>query len=278
MIELKDYGVAVGSGGPDCGNPIVRSLGNVAGPILRRLLVIGFVIFPNLMGLGVHGSDPARESAVNLDADPHLVGWWKFDETTGSTAADSAKPAHPATLEGGVTFDSRSMKGRLGKAIQLEGNNDGIRVKGFKGVTGSGPRTVAVWVKTKETSGDLITWGTNEAGKMFVFGHIRGRIGVTPKGGYLYMNADINDDKWHHVAIVIQEGSPPNLHDHAQLFLDGKPIEPDGIGLLDMLPFETGDQQDVKIGPHFKGALDDLRIYDRALMPDEVQTLAALAQ
>lgn len=211
---------------------------------------------------------------LNLEADSHLAGWWKFDETSGVRAADSAPPGHAGTLEGGLSFDTRSTQGRIGQAIQLEGNNEVIRVTGYKGVIGTGPRTVALWVKTRESSGDLITWGANEAGKMFILGHIRGRIGVTPKSGYLYMNADLNDNAWHHVAVVIQEGSPPNLHDHVQLFKDGEPIEPDGIGLLDMLPFETGSELDVCIGRKFKGAIDDLRIYDRALTEEEICALA----
>lgn len=220
----------------------------------------------------VHGD---KETA--LDRDPHLVGWWKFDETSGQCANDSIKPGHPGTLQGGLSFDTRSTPGRLGRAIQLEGNEEVIRVAGYKGVTGSGPRTVALWIKTKAASGDLVTWGANEAGKMFILGHIRGRIGVTPKSGYRYMNADLNDGAWHHVAVVIQEGSPPNLHDHVQLFKDGEPIEPDGIGLLDLFPFETGDQLDVCIGRKFRGAIDDLRLYDRALAEEEIQALARSA-
>jgi len=226
----------------------------------------------------VPAAAPAKANAVNLDTDSHLVGWWKFDETTGKTAADSAKPGHPAALEGGLAFDTRSVAGRIGRALQFEGNNELARVTGYKGVTGSGPRTVALWLKTKAASGDLVTWGTNDAGKMFIFGHIRGRIGVTPKSGYRYMNADLNNDAWHHVAVVVGEGSPPNLHDHVQLFKDGELIEPDGIGILDLFPFETGDQLDVAIGRGFKGAIDDLRIYDRALTEDEIKTLSQPAK
>jgi hypothetical protein len=241
-------------------------------------VLLTFIALIAGLGLGsqpsAHAAVPSPGRAANLDADPHLVGWWKLDETTGKMAKDSAKPAHPATLEAGLTFESRSVEGRRGRAIKLEGGNEVIRVTGYKGITGSGPRTVALWLQTKNNSGDLVTWGTNDAGKMFILGHIRGRIGITPKGGYLYMNADVNDDAWHHVAVVIHEGTPPNLHDHAQVFKDGKLMEPDGIGLLDMYPFETGEQLDVCIGRQFQGAIDDLRIYDRALTEEEVQILA----
>ena len=38
------------------------------------------------------GTDAADEDKpVTLDTDPSLAGWWKFDETSGKTAADSSK-------------------------------------------------------------------------------------------------------------------------------------------------------------------------------------------
>jgi len=213
---------------------------------------------------------------MTLNSDVHLVGWWKFDEAAGKRAMDSSKHGHDGTLEGGLSFDTHSATGRTGKAVRLEGNNDCIRMAGFKGVTGIQPRTVAAWIKTPAGEGDLATWGTNDHGQMWIFGHIRGRIGVTPKGGYLYMKAGTDDDTWHHVAVVVREASPPNLHDDVRLFRDGELAEIDDIGLLDLWPIETGDQQDVGVGRRFKGLIDDLRIYDRALSEDEVKSLFKL--
>jgi hypothetical protein len=111
---------------------------------------------------------------------------------------------------------------------------------------------------------------------MWVFGHIRGRLGVTPKGGYLYMNESTADDAWHHVAVVVQEGAPPNLHDHVQLYRDGALAVIHDIGLLDLWPIETGDQLEVRIGRGFKGLLDDLRVYDRPLSEEEIGALFKL--
>ena len=216
-------------------------------------------------------ANPAK--AITLDTDPHLVGWWKFDETSGNTAADASRGGHPATPEGGGSFDTRSAAGRDGKAIRFEGKNDALKVPGYKGVTGSRPRTISAWIKTAGAAGEVVAWGTDDYGQMWVLGHIRGRVGVTPKGGYLYMRAATNDDAWHHVAVVVQAAAPPNLYDHVKLFKDGEVAEVDDIGLLDLLPIETGDQLDVSLGRRFKGLMDDLRIYDRALTENEIKAL-----
>jgi hypothetical protein len=245
-----------------------------------RLVFVGLFGFGWLTGgTGWAADSPAaavRPGAVTLDTDPHLVAWLKLDETSGRNAADSSGKKHDGTLEGTLSFETNSVPGRSGKALRLGGGNDCVRLTGYKGVTGSGPRSIAVWIKTPASSGDLVRWGTAEHGQMWIFGHIRERLGVTPEGGYLYMKAATRDDTWHHVAAVVQEASPPNLHDHVKLYRDGELAEIDDIGLLDLWPIETGDKLDVTVGRRFKGALDDVRIYDRALVEEEVRALFKL--
>jgi hypothetical protein len=216
------------------------------------------------------------EKAVTLDTDPHLVAWWKFDEASDKRAVDSSKKGHDSVLEGGAAFDVASAPGRIGTAIKLDGKDAYVRVPGFKGVTGTGPRTLAAWIKTPTGAGEIMSWGFDDHGKMWIFGHVRGRVGVTPKGGYLYMKAGTDDDAWHHVAVVVCEAAPPNLHDHVKLFRDGELAEIDDIGLLDLWPIETGDALEVRIGRRFKGLLDDLRLYDRALSENEIKALFQL--
>jgi hypothetical protein len=215
-----------------------------------------------------------KGGATALDADEHLVGWWKFDETSGKSAADSSKKGHPGVLEGGLSFETHSVPGRIGTAISLDGKDGCVRITGFKGVTGTQPRTVAAWIKTTKPSGEIVSWGLSDFGKMWTMSFIRSRVGVTPKGGYYYMKAGVHDNEWHHVAAVLKEGAPPNLHDNVRLYRDGVLAEIDDIGLLDLWPIETGDKEDVRIGWRFNGLIDDLRIYDRALSDDEIKALS----
>ena len=218
------------------------------------------------------GTASAAQPVV-LDKDPNLAGWWKFDETAGKTATDASAHGRNGTLKGGLSFDKNSVPGKTGQAIKLDGGDAFLEVTHYKGVTGTQCRTVAAWIKTATTRGQITSWGTDDFGKMWNFGFVRGRIGVTPHGGYFYMNPETHDDKWHHVAAVVQEAELPNLHDDVTLYLDGTIAEIHDIGLLDLWPLETGNELDVKIGRRFKGCLDDLRIYNRALSDEEVQVL-----
>ena len=219
---------------------------------------------------------PARvadeKQSVALDEDPALVGWWKFDETTGATAADSSRARHNGMLSDGLTFEAASVYGKVGKGLLLTADQY-VEIRGYKGVAGTKPRSVAAWFKTAKRQGDIAVWGVPDSGKQFRFGHIRGRLGVTPFGGYYYMKEYTNDDKWHHVVLVITESELPNLHDNVRLFLDGRIAEVDDIGLLDLLPIETAEGADVRLGAGFEGVLDDVRIYSRALTLDEAKAI-----
>jgi hypothetical protein len=247
---------------------------------LRNLKVPSVLLASLLWSMQVHAGEAVfattTPKAATPDTDAHLMGWWKFDEAGGKQAADSSGQGRDGSLEGGLSFDTHSAAGRAGQALKLDGQGQWVRVAGFKGVTGTKPRTVCAWIKTPGASGEIVSWGTDDHGKMWVFGHIRGRLGVTPKGGYLYMNESTADDAWHHVAVVVQEGAPPNLHDHVQLYRDGALAVIHDIGLLDLWPIETGDQLEVRIGRGFKGLLDDLRVYDRPLSEEEIGALFKL--
>ena len=214
--------------------------------------------------------------SVTLDNDPNLVGWWKFDETAGSTATDSSGHKRDGTLNGGLMFEKDSAFGKAGRAIRLDAKDALIEVKDYKGISGTRPRTVAAWIKTASAQGEIVSWGKRDFGQMFTVGYIRGRVGVTPHGGYLYMNAETHDDKWHHVAVVVQKAELPNLHDDVKLYLDGAPAEIHDIGLLDLWPIQTGQEQNVRIGQGFKGLVDDLRLYDRVLSDEEINALFQL--
>jgi uncharacterized protein len=234
---------------------------------------IAFAIAVGLALTAAAGQAVETAKAPDLDADPHLVAWWKFAETSGTSAADSSGKRHQGVLERGAAFEAASAPGGTGKGITLDGKAGCVRIAGYKGVTGPHPRTVAAWMKTAKATGQILSWGLDDHGQMWNFGFVRGRIGMTPKGGYLYMKAALNDDIWHHVAVVVEEASPPNLHDHVRLFADGEPAVIHDIGLLDLWPIETGDKLDVVVGRGVNGSLADVRIYDRPLSEDEIKIL-----
>ncbi|MCP4614050.1 MAG: LamG domain-containing protein [Planctomycetes bacterium] len=242
----------------------------------RRAHFSNFLSLALLLCLAWTAFTHAGDRPKTLDTDPNLAGWWKLDETSGIIAADSSKHNRKGFLREGLSFEKDSTSGRISKSLKF-GRGDGyIKITKYKGVTGTQPRTIAAWIKTTETRGEIISWGMDDFGKMFTFCFIRGRVGIRPNGGYLYINEKTNDDQWHHLAAVVEEAELPNLHDDVKLYLDGAPAEIHDIGLLDLWPIDTGSELDVTIGDGFKGIIDDVRIYDRPLSEDEINAIFKL--
>lgn len=243
--------------------------------MFRLLLFV--LLFGLILNFSVATNTAAEEKNMQktLDTDPNLAGWWKFDEASGKTTPDSSKHGRSGMLKEGLSFSKDSARGRTGKALKFDGDGY-VEITKYKGVTGTRPRAVAAWIKTENDGGEIISWGEDDAGKMFTFCFIRGRIGITPNGGYYYMNEPVDDDKWHHLTVVVKEAELPNLHDDVVLYKDGVIAEVHDIGLLDLWPVDTGDDLDVRIGVEFEGLIDDVRIYDRVLSEDEVMALFKL--
>ena len=109
--------------------------------------------------------------------------------------------------------------------------------------------------------------------------------GAVVNSGNLRGNTYVNDGEWHHAALVVTEGA--NLRpDTTHLYVDG--FEDTYFSGSDN-PFKLTEDSDVRIGmsgPHeaagaanvryFDGALDEVRIYDRALSAAEILYLAGI--
>jgi len=79
-----------------------------------------------------------------------LVGQWKLDETSGTIAHDSSGNGHHATLMGGLSFDKSSVGGIEGRALKLDGIDDGL-VTADSFCRGSDSFTIALWFNPKKT-------------------------------------------------------------------------------------------------------------------------------
>ncbi len=144
-------------------------------------------------------------------------------------------------------------------------------------LTGSDPFSISVWFKTLSTNSNfqkIITKGPNTTGG-FELGLFDGN---TPLAGDRTFNYGLwdnewnmdpnlgNDQEWHHLVFV------RDAQNKIYLYRDGELRNSD-----DTYDFRIGDDPlDYYIGRDFQGFLDDLRVYDRALNPNDVVTLFQL--
>jgi hypothetical protein len=218
-------------------------------------------------------------------ADPNLVGWWKFDDGSGTTASDSSGNGNNGTLQGNPLW----VAGKIGGALEFDGD-DSVNLGNASMLNlGTDNWAITAWIKTTIT-------GTGDDNKGTVFanggdwsGGIRFTLAVSETGGegtitlttdddstkaQATSNAIVNDGVWHHV-VGMRDGTTLNVYIDG--ILDGTNSVPAGYDL------SGTSQHDVHIGAitdhtnnslrkYFReGAIDDVRIYNRALTEQEIQ-------
>lgn len=225
-----------------------------------------------------------------------LVAHWSLEEGSGAVATDSTANNNIGTIAGGAlwnTSDLPPVPSGTSAALTMDGIDDQIDIVGYKGISGTGDRTIAAWIKTEinSTAQDkaIASWGTNAATQKWTFriqtgNGTPGAIRIEANGGYVVGNTIVTDAQWHHVAVTWANDGSPDILD-AKLYVDG--VLDAEFGSFDTPPsasqsvaINTAVGADVRIGDDFQtthnwaGAMDDVRIYDEALDADAISALA----
>jgi hypothetical protein len=224
------------------------------------------------------GSSTGEIDSVTLSVDisglaAGLVGWWKFDETSGTIAYDSAD-SHNGTLVNGPVWTT----GKIAGGLSFDGSDDYVDC-------GSDPSldvtelTWSLWIKRAETTYNderaLISnegGGNNTSGtyalQIDTNGSNQDKIQFVKHGdaSYALSNTAIQDVNWHHIAVTRQSDNT------VVIYIDGAP---NGGGTV------TARTAFIKtvIGAgntaysRFKGTIDDVRIYNSALSAEEIEQI-----
>jgi len=206
-----------------------------------------------------------------------LVGWWELDESEGGMAYDSSANGYDGTLNGDPTWWPSD--GKIGGALEFDGDGDYVEVVGYKGISGSNPRTVTAWVRVEPNASilSIVRWGTMEinGGLWSNVINADGKLRAAVWGGSVVGGTTINDNTWHHVAIVLPDKEDVKVED-ILLYVDGG--QEDTTISLGSQTIDTVVGMDVLISyaGSFDGLLDDVRIYNYALSEEEIGVLAGV--
>jgi Carbohydrate family 9 binding domain-like/Concanavalin A-like lectin/glucanases superfamily/Tetratricopeptide repeat len=200
-----------------------------------------------------------------------LIGWWKFDETQGKIARDSSGQHHDGTLVGNAGW----AKGKLGGALDLNGQGSFVRIADKSAFNLGGEITMAAWVNFRSkpvpwaaiiSKGDT-AWRLSALDTDLKF---HASVGRSP-GDSLNGLTTVNTDEWHHVTAVYGSGI-------LRLYVDGK-LEGNQLrtGSMKKNQFEVliGENAE-RPGRRFNGLLDDVRVYNYALSESEIKALASV--
>ncbi|MCH7559210.1 MAG: discoidin domain-containing protein, partial [Planctomycetes bacterium] len=207
-------------------------------------------------------------------ADPSLVGWWKFNESSGTTAKDSSAYGNDGTLNG----DPQWVNGKLARALQFDGVDEFVEVPHADILTVDNEVTVMAWINTSRHGGPgtegyqgIVAKG-NSTRSYSLYTQSAGTLHFSTTSGGAYVGSSSSSqvplNEWAHVAAMVAGG------EH-RYYINGEPAGTGGGGIN--LPGAT-DTDNVVIGRtqegatrSFLGMIDDVRIYNRALTEDEIK-------
>ena len=211
-------------------------------------------------------------SLQGLASDPNLVGWWKLDESSGAVASDSSGNGYDGSLQG----DPNWVAGKIGNALYLDGMGDYVDCNDVAAFDLADNFTVCAWVLTSYTADhqtilskaevpanyalDIVK--ASEGGGLRFFGYEN----YTAKGIIAMTGPSIADGTWHHVAGTF-DGVHWVLYDNGNVYdtkFQAGSLTPTAESLQIGYRQTDGD---------FRGLIDDVRIYDRALGYEEIAVL-----
>ncbi|HEU5396268.1 MAG TPA: LamG-like jellyroll fold domain-containing protein, partial [Verrucomicrobiae bacterium] len=227
--------------------------------------------------LGGSGESP---NSVEARATPSssLQAYLKFDETSGTSAADATGNGWTGTLVNGPNF----VAGYSNNAVNLSSASSQYVTLPAGVVSTLSDFTVSAWVNlaTVANWNRIFDFGTGTTAYMFLTpqngsnGKVRFAITTSGGGGEQQINssATLSLNTWHQVAVTIS-GSV------GILYVDGAAVGTNSSMTLN--PASLGTTTQNYIGksqysdPYLNGQVDEFRIYNRALSSAEVVTLAA---
>jgi hypothetical protein len=206
-----------------------------------------------------------------------LVGWWKFDEDSGSIAFDSSGNGYYGTLIG----DSTWIIGRLDGALQFDGDGDYVTCGHIDIDTAvTGGLAVCAWIN-KPTGGDMKVCSNRQVssapGGGFTCAIYNNRMEMdmcNEAARVLYRDTQgtvLPGDTWMHLAWVYNDET-----DTYDEYRDGNLVATQAattsIG-ISTAEFRIANDSPSS-GHYFNGMIDDMRIYDHAL--DQLEILDAM--
>ena len=204
-----------------------------------------------------------------------LVGWWRLDDGSGTTAIDSSGNGNDGTLTG----DPKWVAGKVGGALEMDGG-DYVDVPGASEIN---PESITLmnWVNFSTVDGadmerqDYLSRGDDYAFSLHEWGYrdgtdASGKISaiVTSAGGWTVLPGTtlVEPDTWYHTTLTYDSGTQMLM-----IYLDGE-VEGE-MTLTTGLEHRLGGSLTIGTysGRDLLGKIDDIKIFDEALSEGQIK-------
>jgi polygalacturonase len=221
--------------------------------------------------------------------DQFLIGHWKFDETTGTTAVDETGNNNGTINTAHVTL---GVEGVTGTAYSFDGTDDNLAPvnmgDGYIAAEFEGNKdlTWAYWAKMESdyngnrTVISLCSSASSnkyiQAGQESGYPYGKERIGDGDgTKSYCRGNTSFQDLLWHHIVYVIDADQGHKLYVDGELQSSDDLIRLNATSTFNRFAIGCLYRGDSETKPtdYFVGKVDDVKVFNAALTQDEVKTL-----
>ncbi len=200
----------------------------------------------------------------------NLLGWWKLDEGEGGYANDDTGHGFSGIINGlaADTWQDKHSCRWGNSCLKLDGLANYVELQTFDQINFSKAFSVSLWVKPAKTESFQVLIGSGQNGNTQGF-----KLAINANGNWTFLNSlgEVNTatkvipGSWYHIVVTV------DALNIGKLYVNGKW---DASGTVQVK--KSGPQQlfvgnnPSSYGSFFKGTVDEIRIYDRVLEPNEV--------
>jgi hypothetical protein len=200
-----------------------------------------------------------------------LVSYWSFDEGAGTTAYDASGKGNNGTLVNGPKWTN----GKFGQALSFDGVDDYVEVPNSPSLNPTVAITIMAWIKpfALASAQGIVDKGDGTTGYRFIVSDTNpNRLKLISR--YLFANGIESSDvlvnnTWQHIAGVISGTS-------AYIYYNGILVGSGTVPSLQTTSINLIIGKKAYVGSvviPFKGLIDEVRIYNRALSEEEIRYL-----
>jgi len=206
-----------------------------------------------------------------------LLGWWSFNENTGTVAADISGWGNDGGL-GPNDFDFWPVwteAGKFGPGLNFNVKNQSVQIPSSNSLTDVFNFSIEAWINPSSigSSGYILTnYNPASTAENSVLLYRSGsRINFKADGTQTVItdSGSVSTHKWYHVVVNVDAG------DEISIYINGMErgsttVVPAGPFLVSENPFVIGLLPQMPYTGQFTGTIDEVRIWNRTLSGDEI--------
>ncbi|OGZ43466.1 MAG: hypothetical protein A3C84_01945 [Candidatus Ryanbacteria bacterium RIFCSPHIGHO2_02_FULL_48_12] len=224
-----------------------------------------------LYSMGGSKLQTSRKGGSSLDQG--LVGYWSFD--AGDMAKNTAYDRSGQNNTGTLTNGPKRVVGKLGQALNFDGVNDALNTDSTITFTSS-DFSVSMWIYPRNLAGgdEMVGMSTGISGKDWIapdltkvrskfFGHLNANVTTNPS----FVN-----NEWQHFVLTRTTANTT-----ITVYRNGINVGSASEGGVNAFHINSIGGASID-SDYWQGQIDDVRIYNRALSPDEIKRLYSMGR